>query len=374
MRCRTFRCPPDAPWPAEVSAPGPVLVLVFADRHAGSAVAAANLRERFPQGILLGASTAGEISGLRVDTGGVVVAVIEPRHTPLRRAEAEVSAGARDAGRALGAALAAPDLAGVFVLCDGDSVNGSELVRGLAESLPASVPVAGGLAGDGADFGVTWTLDAEGRPCPGRVSAVGFYGNAVTVGIATRGGWDEFGPERRITRAEGNLLFELDGRPALELYKRYLGERAAGLPATALLFPLQVRADANDAPLVRTILSIDEAAQSLTFAGELPQGGLAKLMRANPERLIDGAASATPLHARGVPAFAILVSCVGRRLVLGERTDEEVEAVLANLPPGSEQIGFYSYGEIGPAGIGSCDAHALHNQSMTVFTVQEAER
>ena len=122
---------------------------------------------------------------------------------------------------------------------------------------------------------------------------------AGAVGSGCDGGWSDFGPERRITRSEGNVLFELDGKPALDLYKTYLGERADGLPGSALLFPLSVRRGGAGETLVRTILGMDEAAQSLTFAGDMPQGGVARLMRANNDHLIGSAGQphARPLRA-----------------------------------------------------------------------------
>jgi len=234
----------------------------------------------------------------------------------------------------------------VFVLSDGLCVNGTPLVAGLTAGLPRGVAITGGLAGDGSRFARTWVLDRQ-RTEANHVCAVGLYGNRLRVGHGCDAGWSDFGPERRITRAEGNVLFELDGKPALELYKTYLGERAAGLPGTALLFPLAVRRDEHDRdPLVRTILAVDEARQSMTFAG---------------------AASALPADAE---ALVVSVSCVGRRLVLGERTDEEVETVFDGAPDRSAHVGFYSYGEISPAARGGVSE--LHNQTMTVTVFAEA--
>jgi hypothetical protein len=260
------------------------------------------------------------------------------------------------------------------VLSDGLQVNGSQLVRGLNDVLPTGVVVTGGLAGDGARFQATWNLH-EGRPVQGIVGAVGFYGDAIRVGHGSKGGWDIFGPERRVTRSAANVLFELDGKPALRLYKEYLGDRAAGLPATGLLFPLALRDGVgDDKRLVRTILAVDEATQSMTFAGDIPEGSLVQLMRANFDRLIEGAEAAGQVSAASTGAsrgsmLSIAISCVGRRLVLGERSEEEVEAALAALPSGTEQVGFYSYGEISPYAMGTCD---LHNQTMTLTTLSEA--
>ena len=326
----------------------------------------------YPHSLLLGCSTAGEIHGARVEDDSLAVAVARFEHTPLRRAGAQVlgAEGSRSAAQAMARTLDAPDLRGVLVLSDGLKVNGSELVRGFNDVFQGRVTVTGGLAGDGDRFQSTWVL-REGRPAQGWVEAVGFYGGAVRLGHGSKGGWDVFGPERRITRSAGNVLYELDGRPALELYKSYLGDRASGLPATALLFPLALREKAgDDRHLVRTVLAVDEGAQSLTFAGDMPQGEVVQFMRANFERLIEGAeAAAEGLCGPGSgPALAVAISCVGRRLVLGERAEEEVEATLDALPEGTEQVGFYSYGEISPYSSGTCD---LHNQTMTLTVIRE---
>ena len=229
----------------------------------------------------------------------------------------------------------------------------------------------GGLAADGPHFKRTWVLH-EGEPRSGIASAVGLSGASLRVGYGSMGGWDIFGPERRVTRSVDNVLYELDGRPALDLYREYLGDLAADLPASGLRFPLSLRPADDETPaVVRTILAIDDARGSLTFAGDIPQGHMAQLMRANPERLLDGASGAAVAsrapHAEH-PVLSIAISCVGRRLVLGERTEDEIEAAFDELPDGSRQIGFYSYGEICPSGALTC---GLQNQTMTITTLGE---
>ncbi len=351
------------------------LVLVFgASEGPAHAAGLGELRAAFPRATLLGCSTAGEIFGTTVIDDSLVVGIVRFEHTTLRCTSASVGAmsASRAAGRALAHTLTDPALRAVFVLSDGLSVNGSALAGGLNEELPASVVVTGGLAGDGARFQRTWVLH-EGRPTPGLVTAVGLYGPRLRVGYGSKGGWDLFGIERTVTRSEGNVLYELDGRPVLDLYKEYLGERAAGLPATALLFPLALRtgSKAHDR-VVRTVLAVDEAANALVFAGDVPQDARAQLMRANLDRLIQGASEAALTPAAAMPGagpvLSIAISCVGRRLVLGERAEEETEATLDVLPPGTKQIGFYSYGELSPLGVGGCD---LHNQTMTLTTLGE---
>ena len=330
-----------------------------------------------PRSHVMGCSTAGEIHGCEISDDSLVVAAARFDHTALRTAQATVQAptDSYTAGCTIAEQLTHSSLRGVFVLSDGLNVNGSELVKGLNDTLGGAVVVTGGLAGDGTDFKRTWVIK-DRMPIGGYVTAIGFYGDHVKLGHGSKGGWDKFGPERLVTKSKGNILYELDGRPALQLYKEYLGDRAAGLPATGLLFPLAIRSSNTDGKaLVRTILAVDEAAQSMTFAGDMPEGVLAQLMRANFDRLVQGASDAATLAVNSrdhtsspSPTLSIAISCVGRRLVLGERTEEEIEATLDILPKGSSQVGFYSYGEISPYKSGACD---LHNQTMTLTTIAE---
>ena len=331
--------------------------------------------DAYPRSKIIGCSSSGEIHGTRVLDDSLSVAVAKFDHVTLRLANARISGPDESfaAGSDIARQLNAQDLRAVLMLSDGLQVNGSELVRGVNSILAASVTVTGGLAGDGDRFERTWVI-ADRRLAPGFVAAVGLYGDAARVGHGSKGGWDAFGVERLVTRSRANVLFELDGKPALQLYKQYLGARASELPAAGLLFPLTLRSGLDeDKRLVRTILAVDEASQSMTFAGDIPEGYYAQLMCANFDRLIQGAGEAAlsirNRAAIGPAPLAIAISCVGRRLVLGERAEEETEATLEVLPQGTRQVGFYSYGEISPYTTGHCD---LHNQTMTITTIGEA--
>ena len=331
------------------------------------------LKKAYPKSTLIGCSTSGEIDQTRIRDESVTVAAARFGATRVKSAATKLTGASEsfDAGARIADELKADDLRAVIVLSEGLKVNGSELVRGINSRLPDNVVVTGGLAGDGDKFGRTWVM-TNGKVETNGVVAVGLYGNKVKIGHGSKGGWDTFGPERVVTKAEGNVLYQLDDRPALALYKEYLGERAAGLPGSALLFPLALRSSTEDQnSVVRTVLAVDEEKQSMTFAGDIPQGYYAKLMRANFDRLIlgaQGAGSAAAMKEHQAPALSIAISCVGRRLVLGERTEEETEATLDTLPDGTQQIGFYSYGEISPHTTGRCD---LHNQTMTLTVLSE---
>jgi hypothetical protein len=357
------------------------LILVFAaPEFIENPAPIKELAAKYPKSKMIGCSSAGEISGSYIYDKSLAVAIarfdktsIEIVKKPIERVEDSYKAGEEIAKK-----LKKEDLRGIFVLSEGLKVNGSELVKGLNTLAKEQVVITGGLAGDGHDFKNTWAI-FNGQIVTDHIVAVAFYGESIVIGHASKGGWDIFGLERRITKSKNNILYELDQKPALKLYKEYLGERAAELPASGLLYPLAIRKDAEDArQLVRTILAVDEATQSLTFAGDVPEGYLAQLMRANFDRLITSASEAGELatgimlsqhnKATNVPVLSVAVSCVGRRLVLGERAEEETEAILATLPPGTQQIGFYSYGELSPYTVGTCD---LHNQTMTITTFYE---
>lgn len=351
------------------------LVLVFG----GTAVLQnrerlAKVQEAYRQAFVFGCSTAGEILGTTVSDDSLVVTAVDFEHTEMRHATIQLcdTDNSRDAGERLAGLLPQENLVHVFVLSDGLVVNGTELVEGMASRLPSNVGITGGLSGDGARFETTLVV-SQGIATQGMVSAVGLYGPDLRVGYASLGGWDSFGPERLVTRAEGNVLYELDGKSALALYKQYLGDQAEGLPSTGLRFPLSLRTKDRETPFVRTILAIDEEAQSMTFAGDIPAGAYARLMKANFDRLIDGAvgaARATDVSVAGSsPELAILISCVGRKMVLKQRIEEEVEGVRDVLGDSTILTGFYSYGEISPFTPNArCE---LHNQTMTITTFSE---
>lgn len=328
----------------------------------------------YPDAFLLGCSTAGEICGTSVRDDSVVSTAIQFERTTVRAAYRQLAdaSGSKAVGEELALDLASEDLRHVFVLAEGLKVNGSELVKALRDGLPSGVAVTGGLAADGARFERTVVCLNE-QCVDGAVAAIGFYGDSLRIGYGSMGGWDTFGPDRLVTRSVANVLYELDGSSALQLYKTYLGPHAANLPASGLLFPLSLRGANGDPRVVRTILGIDEQAGSLIFAGDIPQGGYAQLMKANVDRLIDGAhgAASACYETLGnqTPDLAILISCVGRKLVLNQRTEEEVETVRDVLGAATVLSGFYSYGEIAP--FMSSTKCELHNQTMTITTFSE---
>lgn len=351
------------------------LVLAFGhrDRLANPAVYE-QLKKEFPKAQVALLSTSGEIIQNEILDDTIVVSALHLEKNEVKAGRINIKdyPNSFEAGQALISKLPTEKLRSVLVLSDGLLINGSELVEGLNSLQMPDVPITGGLAGDSMEFSHT-LVGLNAVPASGEVVAIGFYGDHIRIGHGSIGGWDEFGHEKIITRSEKNVLYEVDHRNALDLYKEYLGDYAKDLPGSAFLFPMSIKIGDSDRPLVRTILSINEKEKSMTFAGNLPEGSKVRLMKANFDKLIEGSAEAAQISKSQpgleLPEFALLISCVGRKIVLQERTDEEVEASVDVLNSGTHIMGFYSYGEICPFNqFSKCE---LHNQTMTITTITE---
>lgn len=351
------------------------LVLAFGQRTVLESVQPFNvLKSRYSEAKIILCSSSGQISNQVTIENDIVVTAIQFDRTKIKSVVFDVLGGdsIHDLGNKVHDELTAPDLRGILVLSEGTHVNGSELIQELTQHAQNNIPFFGGLAGDEFSFEKTIVgLNADATP--GKIVAIGFYGEGLEFGFASEGGWADFGPEREVTQSEKNVLYKIGDRYALDLYKEYLGKYAEELPGSALYFPLSMKETPDAEPVVRTILSIDETQKSMTFAGDIPVGARVRLMRGNMDRLVDAAAEAAK-HIRSSlphpPQIAFLVSCVGRRIVLAERVEEELEVIKNILGSETVLFGFYSYGEISP------NKHKLgcelHNQTMTIATMYEA--
>jgi len=344
-----------------------------------------SIRQRYPLAYLIGCSTSGEIYDTQVVDDTLISTAISFESTAIECASQILNNvdDSYEAGRVVAQKLNKEKLTHVFVISEGLNINGSELIKGMKAILPSDIAITGGLAGDGILFEKTMVI-SNGYANENMVSAIGFYGDNIRIGYGSRGGWDSFGPERLITKSKNNILYEMDGKSALELYKTYLGDYAKDLPASALLFPLSIRSKDSNEGVVRTTFGAKHEDNGLMFVGDVPEGYYAKLMKANFDRLVNGALEAADLSGHNMeesPKLAILISCVGRKMVLKQRIEEEIEAVRDVLGEDCMFTGFYSYGEISPyteisqkygenvykLGKG-CE---LHNQTMTITTITE---
>jgi len=351
------------------------LVLVFGNRYMLEDDGLYNeIRALFPEGHIVFGTTSGEIIDDNVLEGTVVLTAIEFEKSKILVKRCNVKDYKHD-DKKLGANLAAQfpkdNLKHLFVISEGSKVNGSALIEGIEHLNSNNFGLSGGLCGDDDRFERTLASYNE-NPKEGEIVAIGFYGDTLEISSANYGGWTTFGPERIITKSKGNILFELDGKPALDLYKTYLGEKANELPKSALLYPLSVKATEDAEPLVRTIINIDEVENTMTLAGDIPEGSRVQLMMSSVDDIANGAFHAAELAMRNrkaAPELALLISCVGRKLVMDQRTEEEIEEVKAVIGDSTVISGFYSYGEMAP--FGGQDSCKLHNQTMTLTLFSE---
>jgi hypothetical protein len=350
------------------------LVLAFGERKLLESWSVyEQLRHKFPKASIVINSTSGEIYEDAVYEDSLIVTALEFDKTQIRATKIDIEnhIESYQAGEKIARELMADDLAAIMIISDGAKVNGSSLIEALNLTTAYKVPVFGGLAGDSDRFEKT-LVGLNEEPVEGRIVGIGLYGNDLKIGHGSMGGWDVFGPEREVTQSAYNVVYKIGEYAALDLYKEYLGKYAAELPSAALLFPLSMRSANSSEPLVRTILSIDEEQKSMTFAGEMPTGAWVRFMKANFDRLIDAssmAAQTSIVNFTESPQFALLISCIGRKLVLKQRCDEEVEVAREIFGDSTIITGFYSYGEISPLNTSvSCE---LHNQTMTITTFSE---
>lgn len=362
--------------PSTSPLPSASLVLVFGarDRFDDSKLAA-TLKSRYHSAQIIGCSTAGEISGAGVMDDSLQITAVQWEKTVQRVTHTKMTSmqDSFGTGADLARQLKSEELKAVLVYSDGLRVNGSELLEGF-KSVLGDTPIMGGMAGDGFNFGRTLQIfnDNVGE---GLIIAVGLYGKHLIAATGVGRGWKPYGPPRKVTKSLKNVVLELDDKPALPLYNMYIGAHAAkGLPGSGLNFPLAIIEEGKrDIEKIRTILAVDTANNSLTFAGNVDEGQTVRLCQTNHDRLVEGAGDAAHLvtsHANtNQTGLAICVSCVGRKGVMAEQVADEVKLVQQILGAQTTLTGFYSYGEFSPRP-DTADS-VLHNQTMTIGYLSE---
>tara|TARA_B110000091_G_C13800395_1_gene469947 strand:- start:24 stop:1163 length:1140 start_codon:yes stop_codon:yes gene_type:complete len=334
------------------------------------------VRELFKDGHIVFGSTSGDITSESVDDECITITAIEFEKSSFSIKTANVlntnvQIDSYKTGKELIEQLQQEGLKYVFVVSDGGFTNGSQLAKGMNAASKDNLLITGALCGDAIRFETTLTSYNE-NPKEGKIVAIGFYGETLEVSFASNGGWTPFGPERIVTKSKGNILFELDDKPALDLYKNYLGEKSKELPSAALLYPLKVKSKEEEKSIVRTILNINEENNSMILAGDILKGSKVQLMMTNVDNIVNAAAicAANALKNRKIkPELAILISCFSRKLVLDQRVEEEIDEVIEVIGKETTITGFYSYGELAPFdGEMNCQ---LHNQTMAITLISE---
>jgi hypothetical protein len=264
------------------------LVLVLGNRYLlDDASIYQELRDKFPSGHLVFGSTSGDITAGEVDDDSITVTAIEfeKSHFEIKTSNVlNTDLDSYKTGEDLINQFSKEGLKHVFVVSEGSFINGSQLTKGMNSAANENLLITGGLCGDAARFEKTLASYNE-NPKPGEIVAIGFYGDTFEASFSIHGGWTPFGPERIVTKSESNVLFELDNQAALDLSKKYLGEKSNELPGAALLYPLNVKSEDEKQSFVRTILNIDEEKNTMILAGDIPENSKVQLMMTNVDNI-----------------------------------------------------------------------------------------
>ena len=351
------------------------LVLVFADRlFLEKDEILDEIKEEFPYDQMVFASASGEISGTQVNDNSVVVTAIEFEKAAFLVERANIltlNKDSRELGSNLMARLPLTGLKHLFILTDANHVQVGALINGIESVLNQKVAITGGVCSDSPRFQRT-VLSYNSTPIEGEVIVIGFYGESLEITYASCGGWIPFGPERTITKCKGNVVHEFDDRPALKIYTDYLGSMAKKLPDPTVTFPLNITENSEQRPVVRGIVSVDRSKNSITLAEDIALNSKAQLMTASVDSIVAGAHEAANMAMKNrmkKPQVALVVSCSGRKAVMQQRVEEEIEEVSYVFGEDVPVVGFYSAGELAPFhNEKSC---ILHNQTMTLTLISE---
>lgn len=332
------------------------------------------LQDNLKDCAIVGCTTAGEM-GEYVDNHSLSMLGMHFESTDIAVKTVTISSAEESyhAGKNAANELDKEKLSAVFLILPGLNVNGDQFIKGLRANLDEDVVISGGMAGDGVDFEKTQTI-CNGNLSSDQAIVIGFYGDNINFITSSNGGWKPFGPQRRVTKVKNNILYEIDGEPALALYKKYLGDKADNLPSSGLLYPFAIMAseEGKQDGLIRTILNINENDQSLIMAGDMEVNQMICLMHATKDELVEGAEIAANKISDNIELTSedavICVSCVGRKILMGEDTEDELDVVRDAFPDQS-MTGFYSYGELSLSS--QTNKVELHNQTMTITHISE---
>lgn len=337
---------------------------------------------------LVGASTAGEIT----EEGPLSrhsVAVMLFATDGIRfytGVGTNVAGGATEAGAAMAQAVFAaagddkPELLVMFP--DVLAGNGADIVRGVLSVTGAHFPVVGGAAGD--DFKFQETYQYHGSTVhTGAVVGFGISGN-LKYGVGVKHGWIPIGAPMIVTRSEGSVLHELDGKPAISVYEEYFGAEAAAevrsetLAKLAITYPLGMTVEGSDEMLIRDPLKVDEHG-SITCAAEIPQGSEIRLMVGSRDEAIKVAKEAAGNAVAGLegktPVATLIFNCIARNKLFGEWSKDEIAAIQSEIGAQVPLLGFYTYGEQAPLGgevrnLEKCNP-AFHNETVVITLLGE---
>jgi hypothetical protein len=347
----------------------------------------AGVRSVTKDAVLVGGSTAGEITAIGpLKKHSVVVMLLKSDTIHFYAAVGEgVKENARAAGYTAAEAVKAQSsgtLRAFMMFPDVLAGNGADAVRGILDSLGEHFPVVGGAPGDDFEFKKTYQY-LNDKVYSGAVVGLGLEGN-FKIGIGVKHGWIPVGIPLIVTRSEGSVLHELDGKPAIKIYEDYFGEeeaknlRTGTLAKLALSYPLGMKVEGADELTLRAPFSVDEHG-SITCAAEVPMGAEMQLMIGSQEeafKVAKVAAQNAMSQLDGVqPKAVIIFNCIARSKLFGDRAGEEISAIQEAVGAQTPLIGFYTYSEQAPLGgevknLEKCNPIS-HNETVVICILAE---
>lgn len=365
----------------------PSFVIAFASVSFDQEELVRGIREATEHAPLIGCSDAGEITNDGPHEKSVAVMAIRSDTLAFTSGlGGEVRADAREAGRTVAKEIKAkaPDsLRALVMFPDVLTGNGAEIVRGVLDILGSHFPVVGGAPGDDFLFEKTYEY-RDDTIATGTVAAFGISGS-FSMGIGVRHGWIPIGVPMKVTKSEGAVVHELDGRPAIAIYEDYFGQKAdelkkEPLARMAITYPLGIKLPDMEEYLIRDPITVD-ANGSITCAAEIPEGAEIRLMIGSKEKAIEAAEeAATKLmndfeRVGSKPKLMLMFNCIAREKLFGQKAKDEIEAVMAIVGRDVPLLGFYTYGEQAPVGgefhdPAKCNPR-FFNETVVMFAIGE---
>ena len=336
---------------------------------------------------MIGGTTAGEISTFGLSVNSVVIMALKSKDVKFYVGIGQgISKNEENAGKELARNVlkkaSKKTAKSLIMLPDGLAGDGLRVIQGVQKILGEYFEIVGGSLGDEDKFKNTYQY-YNGKVYQDTVVGMLFCSDKIKTGTGVRSGWESVGSRFKCTKAKGNIVYKFGDKTALQVYTEYLGSaRAKKLPAIGLEYPMglvdeRAKIEGYDYFQIRCPLAVNEKDGSVTFAAAIPEGKEVTLTYSSRTSIINGS-KLSAIQSRktlggATPKLIMMFSCVARKMVLGRRTNDEINSVKQVFGKNIPLIGFYTYGEIGPIDkrIQSLKSTRWHNETVVLWVLGE---
>jgi len=336
---------------------------------------------------MLGGTTAGEISPKGLSVNSVIVMGLNSKDIKFNVgigkniSKNEINAGKMLAKNVLKKA-SKKNASTLVMFPDGLAGDGLAIIQGAQKVLGIDFEIVGGALGDEANFKHTYQY-YNGKVYDNVVVGMLISDKGkIKTASGVRHGWESIGNRFKCTKSKGGVVYKFGNENALDFYRELLGkERGKKLPAIGLEYPMglideKAKIEGYDYFQIRAPVGIDEKAKSVTFAASIPEGKDVTLTYSSRSTIINGSklsAMQAKKTLKGKTKLILMFSCVARKLVLGRRTNEEINAVRKIFGRNVPIFGFYTYGEIGPIDkrVSTLKSTRWHNETVVIYVLGE---